>query len=227
VTGPRRALVVIAKEPVPGAVKTRLAPVLGADGAARAAAAMLQDTLAAMAQVDAEPWVCFAPPDARARIARLAPGCGLLAQVEGDLGDRLAGCFVALLGGGAERVVVVAADAPHVPRATYQAAFALLDRVDVVLGPAADGGYYLVGAKAARPELFVGVPMGTEAVLRVTIQRAARRRLRVGTVPLLRDLDRLEDLREALATGALDASPRTRLVATDLLAARRPPAPRT
>jgi uncharacterized protein len=226
-TDPRRALVVIAKEPVPGAVKTRLAPVLGADGAARAAAAMLQDTVAAMAQVDAEPWVCFAPPDARGRMARLTPGCRLLAQVEGDLGDRLAGCFAALLGEGAERVVIVGADTPHVPRATYEAAFALLDRVDVVLGPAADGGYYLVGAKAARPELFVGVPMGTDEVLRMTIQRAARRRLRVGTVPLLRDLDRLEDLRAALATGALDASPRTRLVATDLLATRRPPAPRT
>ena len=159
--GPRRALVVIAKEPVPGAVKTRLAPTVGADGAARAAAAMLTDTLAAMTQVEAKPWVCFAPPDARRRIARLAPGFGLLAQVQGDLGDRLAGCFAALLGGGAERVVIVAADTPHVPRATYQAAFALLDHVDVVLGPAQDGGYYLVGAKLALPELFVGVPMGT------------------------------------------------------------------
>jgi rSAM/selenodomain-associated transferase 1 len=225
-TGPRRALVVIAKEPVPGAVKTRLAPVLGADGAARVAAAMLADILAVMAEVDAERWVCFAPPDARTRMASLAPGCGLLAQVEGDLGDRLAACFTALLAGGADRVVIVAADTPHVPLATFQAAFALLDQVDVVLGPAQDGGYYLVGAKAALPELFVGVPMGTAAVLRVTIQRAIRRRLRVGTVPTLRDLDRLEDLRAALAAGELDASPRTRLVAAGLLAARDAPTAR-
>jgi uncharacterized protein len=220
-TGPRRALVVIAKEPVPGAVKTRLAPSLGADGAARAAAAMLADTLAVMAQVDAEPWVCFAPPGARTRMARLAPGCGLLAQVDGDLGDRLAACFAALLDGGAERVVIVAADTPHVPRATYQAAFALLDQVDVVLGPAVDGGYYLVGAKAALPELFVGVPMGTDAVLQMTIQRAVQRRLRVATLPMLRDLDRLEDLRAALAAGELDGSPRTRLVAAGLPAAQQ------
>jgi rSAM/selenodomain-associated transferase 1 len=226
-TGPRRALVVIAKEPVPGAVKTRLAPILGADGAARAAAAMLADTVAVMAQVDAEPWVCFSPPDARTRMARLTPGCRLLAQVQGDLGDRLAACFATLLGGGAQRVVVVGADTPQVPRATYQAAFALLDQVDVVLGPAADGGYYLVGAKAALPELFVGVPMGTDTVLQETIRRAVRRRLRVGTVPMQRDLDRLEDLRDALAAGALDASPRTRLVVTDLLALRRAPTPRT
>jgi uncharacterized protein len=221
-TGRRRALVVIAKEPVPGAVKTRLAPFVGADGAARVAAAMLADTVAVMTRVEAEPWVCFAPPDARGRMARLAPGCGLLAQVQGDLGDRLAACFAALLDGGAERVVIVGADTPHLPRATYEAAFALLDQVEVVLGPAEDGGYYLVGAKAALPELFVGVPMGTEAVLQETIQRAIRRRLRIATVPTLRDLDRLEDLRAALAAGELGGSPRTRLVATELLAVRRP-----
>jgi uncharacterized protein len=222
-TGPRRALVVIAKEPVPGAAKTRLAPILGVDGAARVAAAMLADTVAGMRKVDAEPWMCFAPPDARLRMARLAPGCGLLAQVQGDLGDRLAACFAALLGRGADQMVVVAADTPQVPRATYEAAFALLDQVDVVLGPALDGGYYLVGAKAALPELFVGVPMGTEAVLEVTIQRALRRRLQIATAPMLRDLDRLEDLQAALAAGELDGSPRTRRVATDLLAVR--PAP--
>jgi uncharacterized protein len=223
---PRRAVVVIAKEPVPGGVKTRLAATLGDDGAALAAAAMLADTVAGMVAVDAEPWVCFAPPDARTRMAHLAPDCGLLAQVEGDLGDRLAACFAALLGGGAQWVVIVAADTPHVPRATYQAAFALLDQVDVVLGPAVDGGYYLVGAKAALPELFVGIPMGTDAVLQVTIQRAIHRRLRVGTVPMLRDLDRLEDLRAALAAGELDSSPRTRLVAASLLAVRDAPTAR-
>jgi hypothetical protein len=76
---------------------------------------MLADTLAVMAEVDAERWVCFAPPEARPRMARLAPGCGLLAQVQGDLGDRLAGCFAALLGGGTDRVVVVAADTRTCP----------------------------------------------------------------------------------------------------------------
>jgi uncharacterized protein len=218
-TGKRRALVVIAKEPVPGAVKTRLVPALGAEGAARVAAAMLADTVAGMAEVDAEPWVCFAPPEARPRMARLAPGFGLLAQIEGDLGDRLAACLAALLGGGADQVVIVGADTPQVPRPTYDAAFTLLDQLDVVLGPAQDGGYYLVGAKAALPELFVGVPMGTDAVLQMTMQRAVRRRLRVGTVPMLRDLDRLGDLQAALAAGELDASPRTRPVVADLLAA--------
>jgi glycosyltransferase A (GT-A) superfamily protein (DUF2064 family) len=116
-------------------------------------------------------------------------------------------------------VVIVAADTPQVPRTTYEAAFTMLSQVDVVLGPAQDGGYYLVGAKAVLPELFVGVPMGTDAVLEVTMRRAVRRRLEVGTVPTLRDLDQLEDLQAALAAGELDACPRTRLVVADLLAA--------
>jgi glycosyltransferase A (GT-A) superfamily protein (DUF2064 family) len=68
--------------------------------------------------------------------------------------------------------------------------------------------------------------MGTDAVLQVTIQRATHRRLRVGTVPMLRDLDRLEDLRAALAAGELDSSPRTRLVAASLLAVRDAPTAR-
>ena len=80
-----------------------------------------------------------------------------------------------------------------------------------------------MGAKAALPELFVGVPMGTDAVLQMTIQRAIHRRLQVGTVPMLRDLDRLEDLRAALAAGELDGSARTRLVATDLPAVQLAP----
>jgi glycosyltransferase A (GT-A) superfamily protein (DUF2064 family) len=116
-------------------------------------------------------------------------------------------------------VAIVGADTPHAPPASYRRAFALLDEADVVLGPALDGGYYLVGAKAALPELFVGVPMGTDAVLEVTMRRAVGRRLEVGTVPTLRDLDQLEDLQAALTTGELDASPRTRSVVADLLAA--------
>jgi glycosyltransferase A (GT-A) superfamily protein (DUF2064 family) len=156
--------------------------------------------------------------------ADAAAGAGVLAapQVAGDLGDRLAACLAGLLDRGAERVAIVGADTPHVPGAAYAAAFSLLDRVDVVLGPATDGGYYLVAAKAAHPELFVGVPMGTDAVLEVTLRRAAARRLEVGLLAPLRDLDRLEDLEAALAAGELAASPRTVAVATELASGRLP-----
>jgi glycosyltransferase A (GT-A) superfamily protein (DUF2064 family) len=158
----RDALAVIAKEPVAGLAKTRLVPALGETGAARAAAAMLADTLTAV---------------------------------------RASG-----------------ADTPHIPVASYRRAFALLDEADLVLGPALDGGYYLVAAKASRPELFVGVPMGTEVVLAATLTRAARGGLRVALLPPLRDLDRVEDLAAALDGGELDAAPATRAAAAELLA---------
>jgi rSAM/selenodomain-associated transferase 1 len=213
----RDALAVIAKEPVAGLAKTRLVPALGAAGAARAAAAMLADTLAAVRASGAEPWLCFTPAAARQRLGRLAPGFGLLAQAAGDLGDRLAACLADLLAAGADRVAIVGADTPHVPQASYRRAFAMLDEADVVLGPALDGGYYLVAAKAARPELFVGVPMGTELVLAETLARAAGDRLVVALLPPLRDLDRVEDLAAALASGELAGSPATLAAATDLL----------
>ena len=215
----RDALAVIAKEPVAGLAKTRLVPALGAAGAARAASAMLADTLAAVRASGAEPWLCFAPVEARERFGRLAPGFGLLAQASGDLGDRLAACLAGLLEAGADRVAIVGADTPYIPAASYRRAFALLDEADVVLGPALDGGYYLVAAKAARPELFVGVPMGTEVVLAETLTRAARGGLLVALLSPLRDLDRVEDLAAALAAGDLDAAPATLAAATELLAA--------
>jgi 2-phospho-L-lactate guanylyltransferase (CobY/MobA/RfbA family) len=167
----------------------------------------------------------------RERLGRLAPGFDLLAQGGGDLGDRLAACLADLLRAGADRVAMVGADTPHVPPASYRRAFALLDQADVVLGPALDGGYYLVAAKASRPELFVGVPMGTEMVLAETLTRAVRGGLAVALLPPLRDLDRVEDLTAAVAAGELDGAPATRAAATELLAstraavrcARRPP----
>ena len=217
---PRRdALAVIAKEPVAGLAKTRLVPALGEAGAARAATAMLADTLAAVRATGADPWLCFTPVEARERLGRLAPGFGLLAQGSGDLGDRLAACLADLLATGADRVTIVGADTPHVPVSSYQRAFALLDEADVVLGPALDGGYYLVAAKAARPELFVGIPMGTEVVLTETLARAIAAGLVVALLPPLRDLDMVEDLAAALDAGELAGAPATLAATKELLAA--------
>jgi rSAM/selenodomain-associated transferase 1 len=212
---------VIAKEPVAGLAKTRLVPALGEAGAARAATAMLTDTLGTVRATGADPWLCFTPVEARERLGRLAPGFGLLAQGPGDLGDRLAACLAGLLATGADRVTIVGADTPHVPITSYQRAFALLDEADVVLGPALDGGYYLVAAKAARPELFVGIPMGTEVVLIETLARATAAGLVVALLPPLRDLDRVEDLAAALDAGELAGAPATLAATKGLLAAAR------
>jgi rSAM/selenodomain-associated transferase 1 len=214
-------LAVIAKEPVAGLAKTRLAPALGEHGAAAVAAALLNDTLESLTTVDAEPWLCFAPAGARDRMAALAPGYRLLPQVDGDLGDRLAACAAALHAAGATRLAIVGADTPHLPVAWCRAAFQLLDDVDVMLGPALDGGYYLIaidGSAGPPPaELFTGVPMGSNQVLGETLGRARRLGLRTGLLPPLRDLDRIEDLQAALDGGELASSPRSLTVVGRLL----------
>ena len=218
--GGGRALVVIAKDPAAGQAKTRLAAALGPRGAAHLAAAMLRDTVQAVARVDAAHWLCFAPSEARERMAALAPGFGLLPQRGGGLGDRLAACLEELLERGADKVAIVAADTPHLPLTAYEAGLALLDEVDVTLGPALDGGYYLIGARRPAPELFAGVPMGTGAVLEATLERARHAGLRVRLLPPARDLDRVEDLAAALAAGELDGCPHTRAAAAAISAAR-------
>ena len=224
----RPALAVIAKEPVARLAKTRLAPALGGQGAARVAAALLADTLATVRTVTADPWLCFAPAGARDRMAALAPGFRLLAQAGGDLGDRLAACAAALHAAGARSLAIVGADTPHLRAAWYRSAFALLDRVDLVLGPALDGGYYLVAMDTStRPppsELFAGVPMGTDAVLGETLARAQDLGLRVALLPPLRDLDRIEDLQAALDQGELAGSPNSLEAIGALLRRRRQPA---
>ncbi len=216
--GAGRALAVIAKEPVAGQAKTRLAAALGPQGAAHLAAAMLRDTIRAVARVDAAPWLCFTPGEARERMARLAPGFGLLPQRGDGLGERLAACLEELTDRGADKVAIIAADTPHLPLAAYQAGFALLDEADVTLGPSLDGGYYLIGARRPAPELFAGVPMGTDAVLEATLERARHAGLEVRLLPPARDLDRVEDLTAALAAGELDDSPYTRAAATAIMA---------
>jgi len=222
----RQALAVIAKEPAAGLAKTRLAPALGDHGAAMVAAALLTDTLATVAVVGAEPWLCFAPEAARGRMAALAPAFRLLPQAGGDLADRLAACASALHAAGATRLAIVGADTPHLPAAWYQVAFALLDHVDIVLGPALDGGYYLIAIDAATgpppAELFTGVPMGTDLVLGETLRRAECLRLRTCLLPRLRDLDRIEDLEAALDNGELATSPHSMEVVGALLDRRRP-----
>jgi len=218
---PAGALAVIAKDPVAVAAKTRLIPALGAEGAARAAAAMLADTLNVVRTVEAAPWLCFTPASARERLGRLAPGFSLLPQCDGDLGDRLADCLHQLLRRGGDRAAIIGADTPHLPAATCRRAFALLDHADLVLGPAMDGGYYLIAARACWP-VFTGIPMGSDQVLQATLDRADHLRLRVALLPALRDLDRVEDLHAALEGGELDQAPHTKAVACQLLGSGSP-----
>lgn len=189
-------VLVFVKAPRPGAVKTRLARTVGAPAAAalyrRIAETILEET------TDPEGrWrtvVCFEPPEAGDELERwLGTRIPLFPQRGDDLGQRMSAALDAAFGSGASRAVLVGSDVPGLSRARLAEAFEALHMHDLVLGPSLDGGYYLIGLRESRPGLFEGVEWSSPRVLEQTLARAAG--LSVHRLPLLRDLDRIEDLR--------------------------------
>lgn len=216
VTGPV-AIAVVVKAPVPGQVKTRMQPPLSADQAAAVAAAMLRDVTHAALATAADVWWSYAG-DRGVLDGLRPPGVRMLAQVGAGLAPRLAHAHRSLHAAGAERVVLVGADCPTVDAATLCEAVALLDAHDVVLGPAADGGYTLLGTAICAPSLLSAVPMSTAHTGEDTLREAARLGLAAAVMDARPDLDTVDDLRAALADGWLDRAPHTRAVTARLLA---------
>ncbi len=198
-------LIVFVKAPRPGQVKTRLAAAVGDTQAAEIYLRLLRRTVLAFSELP-QVEVRFAPDEAEAEIRPwvLSPW-RRRPQGEGDLGARLRRGFAEAFAGGARRVVVVGSDCPGVERGDIEAAWAALAAHDVVLGPARDGGYWLVGLRAPQPALFEEIAWGGSAVLCQTRERAAQRGLEVHLLRELADVDTLEDweayLRNARACG--------------------------
>lgn len=197
-----RTLVVFVKYPRPGAVKTRLATALGPAAAAALYRVLVEGVLELTTPQDREyeRLVFYAPPDAGEAMRAWLPAGRLRRQSAGDLGERMADAFARAFARGARRVAIVGSDVSGLVRGDVEAAFAALDGADLVLGPAYDGGYYLVALSQERPELFRGVHWSTTNVLLQTIERAAATGLSVAQLRPVRDVDTLDDLRAEWAT---------------------------
>lgn len=202
-------LLVFAKAPVPGAVKTRLVPPLTPEQAARVHTAALRDTVAAACAAlprDAtELWVAGDAATAQ-HIACVVPGLRVERQGSGDLGARLADGFARSFQRGSERVVIVGSDHPTLPGERLREAFEALGPHPVVLGPSEDGGYYAVGLvretwPVARG-LFDAIPWSSAEVLSMTLARAAELGLRATLLPPGYDLDDAASLARVLRDAA-------------------------
>lgn len=192
-----RALIVLAKAPLPGFAKTRLQRETGIASAdvARLAEAFVRDTLAVCAATEgARTLVCHAPPESADWFRAIAPGAGLAAQVDGDLGARMRAAFDRAFAGGATRAVMIGTDAPHLGADTVEAAFAALERADCVLAPAEDGGYVLIGLRRACPGILAGIAWSTSRVLEQTLERARELGVRCELLPAEFDVDGAADL---------------------------------
>jgi rSAM/selenodomain-associated transferase 1 len=182
-----RVLGLFAKWPQPGAVKTRLGG--PREWGARVARAFLLDTMARLARVATRRVLVFAPAEARGDFAELAGTWELEAQAEGDLGRRIERFIHGQIAGGARRVVVVGTDSPTLPVAYVEEAFAVLEEADVVLGPATDGGYYLLGCGPRLPPIFDGVAWSSDRVLAQTVERLRDPAWRLALLPPWYDVD--------------------------------------
>ena len=213
-------IVVFAKAPQPGRVKTRLIPALGAEGAAALAARMLARTLAAAAEaveataarrsveaidtVEAtgtagprpggvELCASPAPGDPAWRAVAVSAGLRWSAQGEGDLGARLAGAARRVIAGG-ERVLLIGTDCPALDAACLRAAATALDEVEAVIVPSVDGGYALLGLRRFDPSLFEGIAWSTPTVAAATRARLAALAWSWRELPALHDIDVPADL---------------------------------
>ncbi|MCI0743318.1 MAG: TIGR04282 family arsenosugar biosynthesis glycosyltransferase [Gemmataceae bacterium] len=195
-TIPDWELGIFAKHPEPGRVKTRLARQTSLQWAAQLADAMLRDTLQRMRGAPVRRRVlAFAPENALPWFQELAePAFHLTPQGTGDLGERMRHFFSQFLTA-SNRLVLIGSDTPTLPMEYVQRAFELLEEVDVVLGPAGDGGYYLIGCQARVPPVFDGIVWGSGEVLEHTVRRLQESKLRYELLPQWYDIDTLDDLR--------------------------------
>ncbi len=195
-TLPDRILGLLAKWPTPGQVKTRLAAETSPEWAARVAYAFLADTIERLAEIEAQRILVFAPSEARPFFAELAgPRFLLTPQSKGDLGCRMAAFFRDVFRHGPAKAVLVGVDSPSLPLSYIESAFEQLPIADLVLGPAADGGYYLVGCAGTIPPIFDHMNWGHSSVLSETISRLNDPSCRFALLPPWYDVDTLNDWR--------------------------------
>ncbi len=188
---PTNALLTVAKRPAPGRTKTRLTPPLTPQQAAGLYECFLCDTLDLVRRVpDVRPAIAYLPAEERAYFESLAPDFDLLLQEGQDLGERLDNALTRTLNAGYQRVAIMNSDGPTLPLACLNGAFEkLANGADVVVGPADDGGYYLIGLRRPAPRLLRAVRMSTPDVLADTLTIAAQERLRVELLPVWYDVD--------------------------------------
>jgi rSAM/selenodomain-associated transferase 1 len=191
-------LTIFTRYPEPGLTKTRLIGVLGEKGAAALQKELTEQTVKNIDQLartsTVEPVICFEGGDLASMQNWLGHERTYKPQGDGNLGKRLIKAFEDAFSAGAQRVVTIGCDCPDLTREHIGRAFDALYLKDLVLGPATDGGYYLIGIKCHCDALFKDIPWGTDKVLETTFCLAQELGLSIEILEELRDVDRPADL---------------------------------
>lgn len=188
-------IIMLGRWPAPGKVKSRLAAATSEALAYRVYEALFSQTISMLGGAEGVVHCCIEDlPSA----ACLPPAFNLYAQVAGDLGQRMMHAAGEAFSLGAHKTVIIGTDCPALSADTLRSAFEALDNAEVVFGAAADGGYYLMGCKAVHPALFHHLPWGTSTVLEDSLNICRKNRWPVITLPVLSDLDTVDDLRSMI-----------------------------
>jgi hypothetical protein len=191
-------ILLFVKAPFKGRIKSRLAATIGDDAALELYQRFVLDTIAAARPLAVPLRICCYPPDA---VALVRPWLGAeltyMPQQGNDLGERMGQAFAHVFHEGYDRAVLIGSDIPELSAAVLHEAMAALDSNDTVLGPAADGGYYLIGftAKTFLPSVFQDIIWSTGTVCDETLGRLTRCGRRPHLLPKLHDIDTKDDLR--------------------------------
>jgi hypothetical protein len=190
-----RTLVVMAKAPRPGMVKTRLAQRLPAEAVAELYCCLLDDTLALARSLGTGEVVIMCPASDVEELMRLGRRAVTVVAQKGEgLAAGLTSVFARFAAPTGQSVIAFNSDSPHLPASVLASAFDALTDHDVVVGPTNDGGYYLVGAKTTHPTLFHGDGMGTKSALEALLARTRELRLSIAFTEPFYDIDEERDL---------------------------------
>lgn len=194
--------VILCKAPVPGNVKTRLFSEFSPEQAAGIHAAMARTTIRKVARVF--PQACLAADDPEHPFFS-AFDMKIIAQGEGDLGERLSRLLLRLFQRGCDGILFLGTDSPHMPESRLRQAREALRRMDLVIGPVEDGGYDLIGLKGMYPNLFEDIDWGSSRVLEQTLERAKTSDLKRLCLDIGFDVDDPADLERACQAGWREA----------------------
>ena len=193
-----RCLLFFVKYPEKGKVKSRLAAVIGDDSAVSVYENLVVQMLSTLKEGTFPLYICFFPKNAQKPIKNwLGREYRYLPQNGKDLGERMRNGFIDGFAMGYKRVVLIGSDIPDLPMKYIEEAFKSLKEMDAVIGPAFDGGYYLIGFNQSTfsPQVFEGIAWGTKTVFDETMKKLKRLRRVVHTLPYQRDIDTVEDLK--------------------------------
>ncbi|HEY9808254.1 MAG TPA: TIGR04282 family arsenosugar biosynthesis glycosyltransferase [Halomicronema sp.] len=194
----KEKLLIFTRYPEPGKTKTRLIPALGAEGATLLHRQLIQHTLNQLPNLlknrPVEVEVKYAGGTQELMQKLLPPEIKCTPQSEGDLGEKMKNALAETFSKTTQKALIIGTDCPALDPHRLSQAFDQLSHYDLVLGPALDGGYYLIGMQRLIPELFVGINWGTEIVMKQTLEIAQHLNLSYSLLDTLADIDRPEDL---------------------------------